>query len=231
MAESWLIISPLSSDALAALAQECQRAIDAQRAEDSSHSAGAVSQTGLVPSEAEVKERYAAHGGKLSRAILDRLKKARATLSIDDPTPPHESPLQVAALAWLLERCGDALVDLGDQRLFAVADAKKLLAAFPSLEGFEAPSAGKRKAAPVPRASPAELILATFELAEENVDLQIDLKDALQQGTAAAQRYVMLLLSDGAVPSDKAAKKLALSVEEVERAAEEALMIVRGVQP
>lgn len=227
MSASWLIFTPLSSEDSSALVELCHAAIEAhlEASPGSSDAYGEVSASGVVPSEKEAAAAHAELDLSLSRPLRDRLKKCRSAITVENPAPLARSRLQVSVLKLLLERSGDALLLPGSYPLQASGDVLRSLSGLPDAPGFGA--AGPQGEAQVSR---AERILDTFEAAESNVELSIDLRQQLGLASEPARRYAMLLMQEGAADDVRAAKLLEMSEEELERAANELDVLLGAIR-
>jgi hypothetical protein len=233
VAASWQILTTLSSDEAAALERIVDRAVDAylEANPDCTDTFGEVSATGIVPSEKEASEAHSALGVTLQKAARERLRKCRSSLTIEEPGELASDPLQVSILRFLLERAGDCLVLLGAYPLKGSSAVLKDLAKLQAAEGFgEDLPEEELEAEDEEQDTRAERILATFEAAEDNVDLAIDLRAQLGRASEPARSYAMLLVQEGPIDDEKAAKKLKLEKDAFSRAANELESLLRVVR-
>ncbi len=140
----------------------------------------------------------------------------------------------MSVLAHVLERTQDALVafdeapylraeevraDLGKKRAAADFGQKS------SIKGDDVVIEVERSMESVRR------ILATFEAAEHNLDLQIDLRRILGASSTLVKRYVTLLVNQGAVDDKAASAALGVAVAEIRKAREEVESVARTIRP
>jgi hypothetical protein len=172
----------------------------------------------------------------LAPAIRARLLECRATVSFDyvrgDAT---ESPLQVSALRFWLERLEPCVFDWGDLSLELGEIALQKLARAKSRGhlGGRAPVAKPKKPVKTRTAKPGELraialVKELTRLANDH-DARVDLSRALAKLSVDAQRYVQLIIEDGACADAAAARSLDLSPDAVDCAATEVEATLRAL--
>jgi hypothetical protein len=236
MSDVWRILSPLSLKDMSALEEECDRLVDEYLARHpgSRDTFGELSASKNVPKEKEVKLAYDKKGLAFPAELRAPLKACKSMLLIERPGSLDHDPLQVSVLAHVLERTEDALVafdeapylraeevraDLGKKRPASSFGQKS------SIKGDDVVIEVERSMESVRR------ILATFEAAEHNLDLQIDLRRILGASTTLVKRYVTLLVNQGAVDDKAASAALAVPVAEIKRAREEVESVTRAIRP
>jgi hypothetical protein len=230
MESTWLVLSPRPFRDAQAIEAACDRAVDAYLEEnpDCEDTFGEVAAARTLPDEATVKKALGRRKGAAD--VLARLASCRSALAIEQPGSLDDDPLQVAILGFVVAHAGDGVVILdGVPRLsedvIALLDTKT---AAESFGGDADPELFLAADAAEPRAS---RILATFEVAQQNIDLAIDLRHALGKASDLARRYAMLLVQEGAVDDARAARALKVHPADLDDAAEEVLALTRQVRP
>jgi hypothetical protein len=233
MEGKWFILSPHPHRHLAALEGACDRAVDAYLEEnpDCEDTFGEVSAINAVPTEEELKRALGKKKG--AAAVLARFEGCRASLGIERPGSLDDDPLQVSILGFLLEHAGEAIVLLDDHVPQLAETVLALLASKKGAEGFAEDITDLEVFAPP--AAPAEpragRILSTFEAAQQNLDLAIDLRDELSRAGDLARRYAMLLMQEGALDDDRAARALKVHPSDLDDAADEVLRLTQRIRP
>jgi hypothetical protein len=184
------------------------------------------------PTAEEVAELAARFRKQTARDVLERLAACRATVSFDYVRDdPEWSPMQVSSLRFWLERLAPCVMDWGGGELsfelgeHVLARLKKMRSC--GALGGAAPVKRRtvRRRAEKPGEVRAIRILECFDQARADPGSALDLQRALGSLSEHAQRYVELLVQEGARPDTATARALGLSVmdfrsavEEVERA-------------
>jgi hypothetical protein len=184
------------------------------------------------PTTEQVAALHARFGRHLDRDVLERLVACRATVSFDYVRDdPEWSPMQVSSLRFWLDRLAPCVMDWGGGELsfelgeHVLARLKKMRSC--GALGGAAPAKRRtvRRRAEKPGEVRAVRILEYFDQARADPGSALDLQRALGSLSEHAQRYVELLVQEGARPDSASARELGLSVatfrdvvEEVERA-------------
>lgn len=199
---------------------------------ESEESTGMVFVGGAVPSVDEVVTANSEFEMEVAPTILDRLKKCRTVIEIEDPVSPESSRLQVTTLRFLLERAKESVMDWGDYQLQL---GEKALAKIKRLESFGIMGEARPKTQAKPEGSKelpgefrAKRIVHLYQLAEENHELAIDLQKLIQRQAEVIQRYMAHLFANGPVGDAEAAKgmgidlkMLLLHIDKLEKALQE----------
>jgi hypothetical protein len=189
---------------------------------------------GSLPPRPEVVAESLPRKGKTDpRRILERVALCKTTVTFEYVRPSHypeENPLQVTILRFWLERLAPCVMDWGD---FAVELGEDVLARLRKMKSKgtlgHVPPAKKK---PVRRrvARPGEVrsvrILQRLEVARADPDLAVDLGRALAKLSAPAERYLTLLLEEGAVDDSKAMRALEVDAATLAAIAEEIEAVV-----
>lgn len=189
---------------------------------------------GPVPSRAEAIAAHEHYSEPISEEMLTRLERCRGCLTIDHPV--WDSPLQNAALVWILERTGDAVCILNDYPLVSSDVLLKRLARERRARDFGVPPPEpKKRTVKQRKARPGELraLRAHAVLAEaaEDADTGIDVRQALQRVSEDAQRYAELLLEEGAQADADAGHALGWEAARLTAAADELDHALRRFAP
>jgi hypothetical protein len=238
MSDQWRVFSSIAFEKMSELEEACDRLVDAYllRHPGSKDTFGELSASKGAPKEKDARAAYEEAGIAFPPEMKAALKGLKSTLVIDRPGDLDRDPLQVSVLGFVLSHAGNALVAF-DAAPFRSADEvivelakKKRAAGF----GEEAPPKVDRAADRGEGERAAESvrqILETFEAAEHNLDLQIDLKRILGASSTTVKRYVTLLVSQGAVDDAQAARSLGVPIAEAKKAREEVAAVTKAIRP
>ena len=228
MEATWQIVSPLPAAQMSALESAVDRAVDAylEANPDCPDTFGEVLASDEVPDAKELAGKKKA----LPAPVQERLAQCHSVLTIERPGSLAKDPLQVSILRYVLEHSGEAVVVFDGktpelaEKVLADLEKRKAAQGFgvsaelpPELDGELEPRAGR--------------ILSILEAAEDNMDLAIDLRASLNRASEMARRYVMLLMQEGAVDDERAARSLKMAPVEVAEIADEVERIVKAVRP
>ena len=230
MSWSWYIYTTLAPVEVVRIDAAYQAALDAFLQEhDVIDSLPEVGPGGPPPPTPEAVSAYWAQSDEpIDPVILARLAACRTTVVLGYVSGGlQDSPLQVSALRFLLERLAPCVFDWGEYALESGEETLQQLAGAKSRGRLDRPSPKPRPVTPVPRARvrPGQLraanILVTLSRAEEDRDAQLDLSRAVARMSEPARRYLELILAEGARAGDDAAATLRLAPDALERAIEE----------
>ena len=230
MSWSWYLYTTLAPPEVVRVDAAYQAAIEAYLEE---HDVDDVlAETGAAgpppPRPDEVSAYRARFGETVDPALLARLANCRTTIAFDDVrSDVTDSPLQVSALQFLLERLAPCVFDRGE---FSLELGETLLDKLARVENRGQLGATRREprtAKPAKRrpAKPGELraiaILEQLSRLAADPDLRLDLQRAVAGLSGPAQRYVELLVSEGACSDADAARSLALDADALQHVIDE----------
>jgi hypothetical protein len=239
MSDLWRVFSPISLDAMSELEAECDRLIDAYLASHpkSRDTFGELSASKSVPKEKEARAAYEKAGVAFPTALKTSLKACKSALMIERPGDLDRDPLQVSVLAFVLEHAEDALVAFEDAPYEPSVTVLVELSKKKTAAGFGTKAKGLPKTknggkVEIDRSMESvSQILETFEVAQHNLDLQIDLRRILGASSTLVKQYVTLLVNQGAVNDATAARALGVSVTEIEKVRQEVEAVTRSIRP
>jgi len=245
MTVKWTILSPLSSREMLEVERECERALEhyLQLYPECADRWGEFSAGGSIPTRSEVATEYHRYRLRLPDGVAARLASCRSVMTIERPGRLEADGLQASLMRFILERTGKGLVIFND---YPMEETEVVLAGlrhqrgapgFARLPEDRAPHRGAGRLSQAegrsavqsvargggsPRAAepPAEVraarLLDLLQKAETNVELAIDIRDALARLPRLARRYVSLIFEEGVMDDIKAARKLGGSEEEMQ---------------
>ena len=224
MGVTWKILSPVSARDMLEIERECERALEDYLDHHPEHAGrwGEFSAGGTMPVRAEVEREYRSLRMHLPPPVRQRLEACRSVMSIEAPGDLQSSPLQLSLLRFILARAGDGLIMFNDyplERTDAVLDSLRRRRGAPGFVDARPAEHGRRGA---PERPPSEVralrILEVVHHAERNMDLAVDLRDALSRLQPLSRNYLALLYEEGMVDDLKASRLLGVKPEELEPA-------------
>jgi hypothetical protein len=225
MGVTWRILSPLSAREMLEVERECERSLEdyLRRHSEPGLRWGEFSAGGSLPDRGEVEREYRRMNLRLPPTVRERLEGCQSVMTIDAPADLQSSPLQVSLLRFILGRTGEALMMFND---YPLEETDAVLQGLRSRRGApdfpDAPPRERPRRAPGEQRPPAEVralrILEVIRHAEGNMDLAVDLRDALNRLPPLARRYLTLLYEEGILDDLKASRLLGVEPEELEPA-------------
>lgn len=221
--KTWFLLSPRAPHELEALADGCNRAVEAFRAERKGEACALARAGGEVPSPGQIAAAYRAAGLPVTDRLLARLQSCEGAIVLENPADPQKSTLQASALRYLLDGIGAGLVLLDEFPLRTPDDATRLLLqGTRSIRGF----AGQAEAGAAvqeiededggdPR---IEELLEEFEAAEDDPDLAVDLRALIQNASPLARRCAQAIVQQGVRTVEGLARVLGASEDDIEDA-------------
>jgi len=223
--KTWHLLSPRAPHELEALADGCNRAVDALRAERKGEACGQARVGADVPTSGQIAAAYRASGLPVTDRLLARLQSCTSAIVVENPADPQRSALQASALRYLLDNLGGGLVLLDGFPLRTPEEAaRELLTGTRSLRGFAVQAlAGAVPEEPEddegdPR---IDAFLEEVEAAEDDPDLALDLRKLLQFSSPVARRCAQAIVQQGARSVEALARLLGCDEDEVEEALDE----------
>jgi len=235
---SWFLYTTLPPPDVVRVEAEYQTALDEYLAEHDVDDAFAEAGVGgrPPPNPEDVAAYRAKFGEELDPRIRARLAECRATVAFDyvrgDAT---DSPLQVSLLRFFLERLAPCVFDWGDSSLELGEETLATLSRAKSRGRLGSGPPAPKPKQPVKRraAKPGELraiaLVEQLSSAADDPNARVDLSRAVAKLSPDAQRYVQLLIEEGARDDTAAARTLALAPDAFERAAAEVEAALRDL--
>jgi len=190
-----------------------------------------------VPKEKDLRAAYEKAGLEFPDELKAPLKACKSVLLIERPGNLDRDPVQVSLLGHVLEHTGEALISFDEVQFQLVEDVVLSLLQKKTAAGF-----GKKAVSGGPALDDVEIkldrsiesvqqIMDTFEAAQHNLDLQIDLRRILGASSTLVKQYVTLLVNQGAVKDSVAAKALGVAEVQIKKAREEVEAVTRTIRP
>ena len=225
MGVTWRILSPVSARDMLEVERECERALEDYlgRHPEAGKRWGEFTSGGALPVRGDVEREYRRLNLRLPPPVRERLESCRSVMSIDGPADLRSSPLQVSLLRFILARAGEGLMIFND---YPFEETEAVLEGLRSRRG--APDFPEEPRKERPRRAggerPPEVrglhILEVVRHAETNMELAVDLRDALSRLPPLSRRYLALLYEEGMVDDLKASRLLGVKPEELDPAIE-----------
>jgi hypothetical protein len=217
--------------------RECERALELYLAQHPERADrwGEFSAEGDVPSRLEVEREYRALHVQLPPHIRQRLQACRSVMRIEDPGDLRSNPLQLSLLRFILARIGEGLIMFDDYPLERTDAVLESLRRRPGAVGFSDPPHAEHSSRGAPTRPPSEVralrILEVVHHAERNMDLAVDLREALSRLPPLSRNYLALLYEEGMVDDLKASRLLGVKPEELEPAIDSLEHALREIAP
>lgn len=193
----------------------CERAVGAYREAnpDCDDAWGEIMAGGEIPTREQVVGAYRRLRLELTADVVDRLEGCRSSLLIDRPGDIDTDRLQVSVLRYLLEGAGQGLVMFNDYPLVPTDQALTILRRKRGAPGFVTEvSAPEKRAVKTRKERPGEVralrVLEVLRSAAADPGVAIDVRRSLERASEGARRYASLLMTEGAMDDERAAKSL-----------------------
>jgi len=173
------------------------------------------------PKPDEVSAYRARFRETVEQSVLERLATCRSTYAFDYVRGGLQaSPLQVSVMKYALDALAPCVVDWGDMSLELGERALGRIAKMRS-RGNLRPSAPVAKKKPVklraekPGEVRAARIFLAIKTASRDPDATFDLRQAIAKLSPDANRYLAMLVEEGAMPDARARKELGMDAAQL----------------